>query len=123
MQLDALLDEAPMPAVAVSVFDRERVLYSRVARAGRDDWWDLASLTKVLVTLPEALERLELDVPLGELWPRASKAPVGGCTVRQMLCHSTGLPDTVQFFRYCQDREAIIEAALGLPLNPAQGPI
>ena len=44
-----------MPAVAVSVFDRDRVLYCGIVRAGRDDWWDLASLTKVLVTLPEAL--------------------------------------------------------------------
>jgi len=112
-----------MPAVAVSVFDRERVLYSGVARAGRDDWWDLASLTKVLVTLPEALARLELDVPIGELWPRASTAPVGACTVRQMLCHSTGLPDTVQFFRTCRTKDEIVEAAVALPLKPSQGPI
>lgn len=112
-----------MPAVAVSVFDRERVLCSGVARAGRDDWWDLASLTKVLVTLPEALARLDLDVPLRSLWPRASASPVGGCTVRQMLCHSTGLPDTVPFFRTLGTRDEIVEAALALPLNPAQGPI
>jgi len=122
MQLDGLLEQAPMPAVAVSVFDRERVLYSGVACAGRDDWWDLASLTKVLVTLPEALERLELDVPIGSFWPRAAGSPVGGCTVRQMLCHSTGLPDTVQFFRSLKGREAIVEAAIALPLNPSQGP-
>lgn len=112
-----------MPAVAVSVFDRERVLYSAVARSVRDDWWDLASLTKVLVTLPEALARLELDVPIGQLWPRASAAPVGACTVRQMLCHSTGLPDTVQFFRTCRSKDEIVEAALALPLSPTQGPI
>jgi hypothetical protein len=30
MQLDGLLDAAPMPAVAVSVFDRERVHYCGV---------------------------------------------------------------------------------------------
>jgi CubicO group peptidase (beta-lactamase class C family) len=97
--LDGLLEKAPMPSVAVSVFDRDRVLYCAVARAGREDWWDLASLTKVLVTLPEALARLELDAPLASLWPRAAVAPVGACTVRQMLSHSTGLPGTVQFFR------------------------
>jgi len=112
-----------MPAAAVSVFGRERMLYSGVAGAGRDDWWDLASLTKVLVTLPEALARLELDVPLRELWPRAANAPVGGCTVRQMLCHSTGLPDTVQFFRTCRGRDDIVEAALALPLSPSPEPI
>src|SRR5918998_4919559 len=123
MQLDGLLEKAPMPAVAVSVFDRERVLYSGVARAERDAWWDLASLTKVLVTLPEALAHLDLDVPIGSWWPRAAGAPVGACTVRQLLCHSTGLPDTVQFFRSHDSREAILEAALALPLNPAQGPI
>jgi len=75
------------------------------------------------VTLPEALARLELDAPLASLWPRAAAAPVGGCTVRQMLCHSTGLPDTVQFFRTLRTREAIVEAALALPLTPSQGPV
>jgi CubicO group peptidase (beta-lactamase class C family) len=123
MHLDGLLAEAPMPAVAVSVFDREGVLYRGVARAEGDAWWDLASLTKVLVTLPEALARLELDVPIGELWPRAAAAPTAGRTVRQMLCHSTGLPATVEFFRSLSGREAIIDAALALPLQPAQGPI
>jgi len=66
-----------MPAVAVSVFDRERVLMRGVRGAVEHAWWDLASVTKILVTLPEALHWLELDQPLEQQWLRAKGKPVG----------------------------------------------
>ena len=125
------MESAPMPAVAVSVFDRGSVLFSAVRgvadlstrRAARpDDWWDLASLTKVLVTLPEVLalcERgmLDLDTSLGEQWSRARARPVGAATVRQLLAHSAGLPGIVEYFRHASDRSAMVEAALVISLD------
>jgi CubicO group peptidase (beta-lactamase class C family) len=130
-----LMETAPMPAVGVSVFDREKRLFHQVrgtadlstgrpARPG--DWWDLASLTKVLVTLPEVLAlcdagSLSLDVPLGRQWPRAAAFPVGTATVRQLLAHNAGLPDTIAFFRRLSGSAAIVDAALSTPLGYEPG--
>lgn len=113
---------APMAAVAVGVFDRDEVLFQEVRGAARPgDWWDLASLTKVLVTLPGALGTLRLDLPLAEQWPRAAGSPVGAATVRQLLAHNAGLPATVDFYRRLSGRRAIVDAALATPLERAPG--
>jgi CubicO group peptidase (beta-lactamase class C family) len=126
---------APMPAVGVSVFDRERVLVSTVSgvadlTSGRpvepDDWWDLASLTKVLVTLPEVLSlaadgRLDLDRPLGTVWPAAAGRPVGVATTRQLLAHDAGLPATLPLFRTWAGRDAVVSAALAAELERPPG--
>ncbi|WP_162908186.1 serine hydrolase domain-containing protein [Allorhizocola rhizosphaerae] len=112
---EALLERAPMPAVGVGVFTAERVVSRGVARAEADAWWDLASLTKVLVTLPEAL-RLPLDAPLGSVWARASGKPVGAVTVRQLLSHTAGLPPTIPFFRTAASREEVVSMALESPV-------
>jgi CubicO group peptidase (beta-lactamase class C family) len=109
----ALAGSAPMPAVGVSVFDRESVAVRVVrgvadlttGRAATDDeWWDLASLTKTLVTLPEVFTLVDdgllaLEQPLAECWPRAAGRPIGGATVADLLSHRAGQPATVPFFR------------------------
>ncbi|WP_327006053.1 beta-lactamase family protein [Dactylosporangium sp. NBC_01737] len=131
----ALMERAPVPAVGVSVFDRGGVLFQEVRgvadlTTGRpataEDWWDLASLTKVLVTLPQVLllcdaGRLDLDRSLGEQWERAAGAPVKDATIRQLLAHNAGLRPTVEFFRFARGREAIVDAALATPLVSAPG--
>ncbi len=121
MSFDEVLRRAPMPAVAVSVFDRDRVVYRGVRGAPADAWWDLASVTKILVTLPEALRWLELDRPLGQQWERARGRPVGAATVRQLLAHDAGLPAIVPFFQTAGSREEIVERALALELERAPG--
>lgn len=119
---------APMPAVAVSVFDRRQVLAETVhgvadLTTGRPavgtDWWDLASLTKVLVTLPEVLAladrgRLDLERPLAGSWPRAAGLPLGAVCAADLLSHRAGLPATVRFFETISGAEAIVDAALRL---------
>jgi len=53
-------------------------------------FFDLASLTKPLVTAPLALAFLDLDADRrGQLGFRERKQPL---TVRQLLSHSAGLP-------------------------------
>ena len=121
VNLTELLRTAPMPAVAVSIFDRERVLMRGVRGAPEHAWWDLASVTKILVTLPEALHWLELDRPLEQQWLRAKGKPVGAATVRQLLAHNAGLPAIVPFFQTAQGREEIVEGALNLALEREPG--
>ncbi|MEV4141339.1 serine hydrolase domain-containing protein [Dactylosporangium sp. NPDC049742] len=123
MTIDALVRRAPMPAVAVAVFTRDAQLEEVVhgvadletgRPATRHDWWDLASLTKVLVTVPAVLDlvargRIGLDEPLGGAWPGARHAPFAGATVAQLLSYAAGLPATVPFFREDAD---VVGAAL-----------
>lgn len=59
--------------------------------------WDLASLTKVLATLPTVLRlvarnELGLDDALGDLVPVLVTSGVGNRTVRSLLAHTAGLP-------------------------------
>ncbi|WP_344616119.1 serine hydrolase domain-containing protein [Dactylosporangium salmoneum] len=130
--IEALTRRAPMPAVAVSVFDRAQVRAAVVhgtadVTTGRpataDSWWDLASLTKVLVTLPEVQAlAVPLDRPLRQLWPRAAGTPAGGVTAEDLLAHRSGLPASRHFFRTLHGRDAIVDAALATPLTEA-GPV
>jgi CubicO group peptidase (beta-lactamase class C family) len=124
--LDAAVAAAPVPGLAVAVFTPDDVLFSTVAgvadlTTGRParvgDWWDLASLTKTLVTLPEVLDlrdagELDLDRPLGEQWVRARGRPVEAATPRELLSHSSGLPATAEFFRSCRSRAEVVDATL-----------
>lgn len=77
------------------IFVTERGMAERVPRprpVGRDQPWDLASLTKVLCGAPLAMAlvgegRLDLDAPISEIVPDAPQ----GVTARHCLQHSTGL--------------------------------
>ncbi|GAA3240264.1 serine hydrolase domain-containing protein [Dactylosporangium siamense] len=134
-QLTALAREAPMPAVAVVVFtpdERLAEVVHGVADLGTGrparvaSWWDLASLTKVLVTVPEVLDlvarqRIGLDQPLHAAWPAARHAPFAAATVAQLLSYDAGLPATVPFFTGLAGRDAIVEAALRTRLDRPVG--
>lgn len=122
---------APMPAVAVTVFSRDAYL-ARVThgtatlQTGQaleaDDLWDLASLTKGLVTLPEVLDlvragALHLDVPLADQWPAMRSMPAGPATLRQFLSYQAGLPASVTFYETVRDRQELVNAARATPLE------
>lgn len=130
--VDDLVRRAPVPAVGVAVFDaagdlRVRTVYGtadtttgRPAHSG--SWWDLASLTKPLVTLPEVLAlvdrgRLDLQAPLGDVWTRAAGHQVAAASIGQLLSHDAGLPAVVPFFRTTSGREPILDAALATALE------
>jgi CubicO group peptidase (beta-lactamase class C family) len=69
--------------------------------ATRETWWDIASLTKVLATLPAVLALVEegladLDDPLSRHLPELAQyrddGGVRALTLRQCLAHATWLP-------------------------------
>lgn len=126
--LHDIVTRSPAPATAVAVFGPDEV-FTRVVHGtadlstGRpvtaDDWWDLASLTKVLVTLPEVLAAVpHLDRPLEELWTPSRGYAVGRATIRALLTHTAGLPASVPFFHTVTGRDAILSAVLDTPLGP-----
>lgn len=89
--------------------------------------FDLASLTKVVVTTAIAMllcDRgvLLLDSRLGDILPGfVVGAPSGSgkyrVTLRSLLAHSAGLPGYVRLFERHHSPEAMLHAALTLPLE------
>jgi CubicO group peptidase (beta-lactamase class C family) len=120
-----------MPAVAVTVFSQDaylaRVIHGTTnLQTGQelrsDHLWDLASLTKALVTLPEVLDlvhagALHLDVSMAEQWPAMRDMPAGPATLRQILSYQAGLPASVTFYKAVRGREELALAARETPLE------
>jgi len=84
-------------------------------------WYDLASLTKPLVTGTLALlavrERaLGLDSTVGEVIGEAAGRPIGNATVRQLLAHSSGLPAWAPLYALADEPQLAVEAVLSLEL-------
>ena len=90
--------------------------------AAAETIYDLASLTKILVTTPLLLQgaaeqRLRLDDPLAVHLPEA-QAP--GVTLRHLLSHTSGLPAWIPFYLEVTGYEAVVaRAAATHPTAPA----
>jgi CubicO group peptidase (beta-lactamase class C family) len=135
-EADRLLREAvaahAFPAAAVEAGRGDGVLWRAAfgamtfdptaTPATHDTIFDLASLTKVIVTATLTMRavdegRVSLDDPVGRWlrgWRRAGRKAV---TVRDLLAHSGGLPAYLPFYRECTGR-ADFEGAIGeLPLE------
>jgi CubicO group peptidase (beta-lactamase class C family) len=96
-----------------------------------DTIYDLASLTKVVVTTALAMllhqeGRLDLEQPLGDLLPgfvvgRERGSAARHITLRHLLAHNSGLPGYVEFFRTVDTPAALFRSCLELPLNAEPG--
>ncbi len=90
--------------------------------AAEDTIFDLASLTKVVVTATLAMRliddgRLGLDDRIGarlHAWTGNDRQDV---TVADLLAHASGLTGYLQFFRDCRGRREVEAAICGLPLE------
>ena len=88
--------------------------------------FDLASLTKVTVTLPCVLGLIgsgdvRLDDPVARFLPAFTGPGKNLVTVRHLLTHSSGLPDTRRYYEYLHDPAEIRAAVLAEPLVAAPG--
>src|SRR5699024_4035360 len=91
--------------------------------------YDLASLTKVVATLPSILQlisagEVEPDKPLRHWFSNAGwfQAPsLGDATVRQLLSHSSGLPAWVPLFTRTRARLLALGTILQAEVRPAAG--
>ncbi|WP_345411465.1 serine hydrolase domain-containing protein [Pseudonocardia xishanensis] len=131
-----LVDHSQMTGCAVGIVDRAGARSSWFAgstdstgetRVHAEVWWDLASLTKVLVTLPALLSlvatgRVDLDVPLAAQWGRARHRPFGVSTPAQLLSHSAGLPAHRPFHELdLGPRTVLVEHVMRTELSTAPG--
>lgn len=135
----AVLDAATMPAVAAAVVTRGGLAmeYVRgVANATTGETltdahaFDLASLTKVLVTLPEVLalveagrvslnDRVRLHLP--EASPMTTSPALADVTLAQLLAHTSGLPAWTPLYTQPADRATLVQRVLHTPLEAAPG--
>jgi CubicO group peptidase (beta-lactamase class C family) len=124
------------PAVVVEVGTERGSLWQHAAGtltydeeaapARLDTWFDLASLTKVIVTVPIAMRlvqanRLPLDAPVSawlEGWSAGARADV---RVRHLLDHSSGLPAHAPLWRRARGRAAFAHAIAEMPLEYVPG--
>jgi serine-type D-Ala-D-Ala carboxypeptidase len=137
-----LIDQAvsagvmPGAVLAAGVGDAEPVIAhvagfaqadSQAERAMTDDTiFDLASLTKVVGTLPCVLRlvaagQLSLDHPVRRYLPGFDGQGKDAVTARQLLTHTSGLPDHRRYYEHLHDPAAVRAAALAEPLVAAPG--
>jgi CubicO group peptidase (beta-lactamase class C family) len=97
----------------------------------QDTVYDVASLTKVVVTTALAMllqqqGHLDLEQPVGDLLPgfvvgREPGSAARRVTLRHLLAHNSGLPGYVEFFRTAHTPAALLRACLTLPLEAEPG--
>jgi CubicO group peptidase (beta-lactamase class C family) len=92
----------------------------------RETLFDLASLTKVVATMPSVLllaERgaLDLDDPVCAYVPPFTGAGREQVTIRQLLCHTSGLPGEVRFWQGSSDPDAGRRTLRSAPLEVGPG--
>jgi len=90
--------------------------------------FDLASLTKVVATLPIVLwlagrGEIGLDQPVGRYLPGFAGRWKNTLTVRQLLLHTSGLPGVRRYYQHLHSRDEILAAALAEPLAAPPGTV
>ena len=119
------------PAAVVEVGDPTRPLWRQAfgrltfeehaPPAADDTVFDLASLTKVLATVPMAMQQVErgaigLDDPVRQhiaAWKEPDRADV---TIRDLLAHCSGLAGHAPLYEHCRTRAEFEHAICGNPL-------
>ena len=100
------------------------------ARVTSDTIYDVASLTKAVVTTSAAMLLVEngvlqLDVPLAQYLPEWAESSQRtwreNTTLADLLRHSAGLPAHREYFRQAKGYHAIVRRALAEPLECAPG--
>jgi CubicO group peptidase (beta-lactamase class C family) len=94
-----------------------------------DTLFDLASLTKVVGTTTAilalasrdgiGLDDIGLDDTAGRYLPRFGA--LREVTIRQLLTHTSGLPDTRKFYQWCSTREELTRDLFATPLEASPG--
>ncbi|MCH1625950.1 serine hydrolase domain-containing protein [Ferdinandcohnia quinoae] len=91
-----------------------RVVFPKKEEMKRNTIFDLASLTKVVATLPIILKlmedgKLHLDDKVGYHLPRFETNGKSDITIKQLLTHTSGLPAHYEYFRESLKTEQILE--------------
>lgn len=88
--------------------------------------YDLASLTKVVGTMPAIARlveehRIDLAAPVSRYLPRFSGDKKDAVTIRMLLDHTSGLPAYIEFFKLTKTRDSAIALLYRTPLRRSPG--
>jgi CubicO group peptidase (beta-lactamase class C family) len=91
-----------------------------------DTVFDLASLTKVVATATVTLAlagrgELGLGDPVADCLPGFAACRDAGVTVAHLLTHTSGLPGSRQFYRWCGSRDGLLRELCLTPLEAPPG--
>lgn len=129
--VEQAIEARAFPAAVVEVGDATRPVWRQAfgrltfeehaPPAAEDTVFDLASLTKVLATVPIAMQQVErgtmgLDDPVREYiaaWTGPDRTAV---TVRDLLAHCSGLAGHAPLYEYCRTRAEFEDAICSSPL-------
>ena len=137
--IERAIAQGPIIGAAAAIGDRDD---ERLACFGRLEangaavtpgtWYDLASLTKVLCTVPLALNAiaagtLDPRAPLREMLPEIAwlqdRPNLGDATVLQLATHTSGLPAWQPLYTFGLDRATLLARLLHTPLERPPGQI
>lgn len=98
------------------VFGNQRIL-PNVIPMKANTIFDVASLTKVVVTTTSVMQlvergKLDLDAPVGHYWPAFNHSGKENVTIRELLTHTSGLPADLTFAK--SDHPSKISAIKGV---------
>jgi CubicO group peptidase (beta-lactamase class C family) len=130
---------APMPGAAAAIGDATDACiacFGQLEPEGvavtPDTWYDLASLTKVLCTVPLCLEwiadgRLDPRATVRDVLPEVAwlqdRPNLGDVTLLQLATHTSGLPAWAPLYTLGLDRATLFARLLHTPLQRAPGTI
>jgi len=134
----AILDDIAARRLPGAVFHLERAgavyeqAYGRLTHeegagaVGLDTVFDVASLSKVLVTAPAVLMlaeegKLDLEAPLARYFPECANGGKDAITLRHLLTHSSGLPAGLPASPAWEGRQAAYQLACTQAVTHAPG--
>lgn len=127
------VDACPAPGLAIALVRRGRDPEFHVdgwadtlsrERVALSHYWDLASLTKVMLTLPSVLKLVQsrvlaLDSTLGDVWPLAVGSAYSSTKIWELLSHTSGAPAEVDLREFVGDsRENLYDRLLRTVPDP-----
>lgn len=103
-----------------------KVVYPEKAPMQTDTVFDLASLTKVVATLPAILKLIDsgevrLDDPVAHFLPDFSQNGKEDIKLRHLLTHTSGLPAHRQYYMESLTAEQVLERIYAEPLDYPTG--
>jgi CubicO group peptidase (beta-lactamase class C family) len=137
--IERAVASGPLYGAAVAIgagSDLRIACFGRIEAEGAavmpETWYDLASLTKVLCTVPLCLQaigqgRLDPRAPLREVLPKIDwlqdRPNLGDATVLQLATHTSGLPAWQPLYTLGLDRATLLAKLLHTPLQRPAGVI
>src|SRR5438105_7113252 len=137
--VERAVESGPIPGAAAAIGNRDdgrMACFGRTETGGAgvtpDTWYDLASLTKVLCTVPLVLDaiasgRIDPQAPLRQMLPEIAwlqeRPNLGDATVLQLATHTSGLPAWQPLYTLGLDRATVLARVLYTQINGQPGTI